>query len=183
MTRGKMFFAWDPRENFLVWISGGALFSGVTLAGSVLLREASLAVLGVLGFVYVAMGLVVWWTARTVRHAVEGARRAGRDVWSVSAQSDRDRRYRLGTLEATDLELRLTLKPETVLLNWSEITSITLRAGRLFSSGRLLIVVPTRGTLFLDVLAANSVASISDAGLQGCNERLNQFKSRSLSRS
>ena len=166
----------NPRVNLAVSISGLAALSIAAVTFSIFFRDATTAIVGVFGLSLVALGLVAWRAARSVRRAVADMRMAGNVAWPVSAQSDRDRRNRLGILEADENGVVVTLRAGITPLEWPDITSIALQPGGLFKAGRVLLIVPTRGTMILDILAPNAVASLSDSELQDCRDKLNDFK-------
>jgi hypothetical protein len=166
----------NPRVNLAVWFSGLAALSIAAVTFSIFFRDASTAIAGVFGFSLLALGLVAWRAARSVRRAVADLRTAGKVAWPVSAQSDRDRRNRLGILEADQHGVVVTLRADAIRLEWSDITSVALQARGLFRAGHVLLIVPTRGTMILDILAPNALVSLSDPELEDCRETLNDFK-------
>ena len=176
MTRDQHRFAWNSRDSFAFSMSGLTLFSVMSLVFSLLFRELSLAVVGVVGLALVAVGLGAWGSSRPVRRMVADLRRGGSVVWPVYAQTDHDLRHRRGILQADKTALALKIKSETIQLNWPDVTSLTLQTGGLFKSGRILVKVPNRGTLILEVLYANALTSIDDSALQECIDVLNECK-------
>jgi hypothetical protein len=172
----------NPGVNLAALFSGLAALSIAAVTFSIFFRDASTAIAGVFGLSLLALGLVAWHAARSVRRAVADLRTAGKVAWPVSAQSDRDRQNRLGILETDQNGVVVTLRADTIRLEWPDITSVALQAGGLFRPGHVLLIVPTRGTMILDVLAPNAVASLSDPELQDCRDTLIDFKVRSESR-
>jgi hypothetical protein len=182
MKRNKSEFSWIPRDNFAVGISGLAIFSAASVIFSASFRDITLAIVGSLGLAVVAVGLGIWASGHQVRRVVSDLRNAGSVAWPVYAQSDRDRRHRRGYVEADEIAVAITIKTETIRLKWSEVASLTLQAGGRFKNGRVLIKVPTRGTLILEILSSDAVSSLKDSQLLDCTETLNEFKLASVSR-
>ena len=183
MNRGRPRFDWNPKVNFEISISGLAICSAASVAYSIIFRDMTTAIVGSFGIAFAAAGLGVWGSGHSVRRVVADLRNAGILVWPVYAQSDRDRRHRRGLLQVEETAVAVTVRGEILRIEWSDITSVTLQTGGPFRSGRLLVTVPTRGILILEILSSNAVASMNDPELRECAKTLNEFKLRSAPRS
>jgi hypothetical protein len=180
MTRSRSGFDWIPGDNIAILISGMAIFSSAAIVFSVVFRDFTTAIAGTLGFALVALGVVAWGSGRSIRRAVADLRNDGSVAWPVYARSDRDARQRRGFIRANEKALDVTLGGETIRIEWPDIAAVNLQASQLFKSGRVLVMVPTRGTMMLEILSRNAVTSLNDSELLECTKILNGFKLETL---
>jgi hypothetical protein len=145
MRRGKAQDVARARGSFALTISGLALFSVASIVVSLFIHDPTTAIVGCVGLALVAAGLFAWSSGRWVRRAVTDRPQAGSITWPIYAQTNTDSRYRRGILTADESALVITLKAESVRLEWFDVHSIALRPGSLWKSGLVLIGVPTRG--------------------------------------
>lgn len=183
MKREATRIARNPRHSLARPLSMLALVSAVSVAFSLYFHDAGTAIVGVLGAALVLLAVGMWYSARQVRRSVSELHDSGCVAWPVAAQSDRDSRLRLGILAVDGSGLVLILKSESIRLDWSDVTDVTLQSGGFLRAGRALLWVPTRGTLILDILAPNAVASVADLELEECVTSLKELRAGSLSAS
>jgi len=148
MKREATRIARNPRHSLARPLSMLALVSAVSVAFSLYFHDAGTAIVGDLGAALVLLAVGMWYSARQVRRSVSELHDSGCVAWPVAAQSDRDSRLRLGILGVDGSGLVLILKSESIRLDWSDVTDVTLQSGGFLRAGRPALGADERNTDF-----------------------------------
>jgi hypothetical protein len=134
-------------------------------------------VIAMAGLVLVASALIGWVSAGWVRLAIERKRLAGSSAWPIRIESAGLRWIRVGTLEADQVGLTITVKHRAIKAAWTDLAVVEISDGGIFKGKSIVLDGPRSGRVELEVLQLNAVAREGDEGFQEVFSALETLKS------